>query len=320
MCRPGIDDLLEGSSLVDELHVARASGIMGPKFAAAKVRPRRYDTALLLTNSFSTALTVRIAGIPRRIGYDRDARGLLLTDRMDAPRRADGSWAAIPAVEYYWNLAERFLLGPAGYAAPRGCMVLGISPSQREAGRAVLERGGVAPGAAYAVLNPGANDAAKRWPTERFAAVADHLAGRHGFTVLINGSPGEADLAREIAGACRVARPVRLPEIGITLGSLKAVVSGARVLVTNDTGPRHIAAALGVPLVSLFGPTDYRWAPIPTRPGAPEEVIVADPTLPAEEYANDHPERCRMDRIGVERVVAGVDRVLGVMEGGRAGE
>src|SRR5262245_57469670 len=80
LCRPGIDQLLAGTSFFDELHVERASGVFGPKFVAAKLRPRRYDTALLLTNSFSTALTVRIAGIPRRIGYDRDARGLLLTD------------------------------------------------------------------------------------------------------------------------------------------------------------------------------------------------------------------------------------------------
>ena len=75
LVRPGIDEVLSGAGFFDEVHVARASGVMGPKFAAAKVRPRRYDAALLFTNSFSSALTVRLAGIGRRIGYDRDARG-----------------------------------------------------------------------------------------------------------------------------------------------------------------------------------------------------------------------------------------------------
>src|ERR1043165_5228089 len=86
LVRPGIDQVLAGTNFFDEVHVEAAAGVMGPKHAAAKVRPRRYDTALLFTNSFSTALIVRVAGIPRRIGYARDARSLLLTDRLLAPR------------------------------------------------------------------------------------------------------------------------------------------------------------------------------------------------------------------------------------------
>src|SRR5690349_1107621 len=82
LVRPGMDELLAGTDFFDEVHVERAGGVMGPKFAAAKLRPRRYDAALLLTNSFSTALIARIAGVPRRVGYNRDARGLLLTDRL----------------------------------------------------------------------------------------------------------------------------------------------------------------------------------------------------------------------------------------------
>jgi ADP-heptose:LPS heptosyltransferase len=100
---------------------------------------------------------------------------------------------------------------------------------------------------------------------------------------------------------------VELPRLGISLGTLKALVKRSGLMVTNDTGPRHIAAAFGVPLVSLFGPTDYRWTVIPAR----EEVISADPTLPETELAEDHPERCRIDRIGLERVVEGIERALG---------
>ena len=92
LARPGIDQVLSGLEFFDEVHVERAAGVMGPKRVAAMLRPRRYDSALLLTNSFSTALTARLAFIPRRIGYARDGRCLLLTHRLAAPKRADGRW------------------------------------------------------------------------------------------------------------------------------------------------------------------------------------------------------------------------------------
>jgi len=105
-----------------------------------------------------------------------------------------------------------------------------------------------------------------------------------------------------------------LPGLGVTLGSLKALVRRCAVMVTNDTGPRHIAAALNVPTVALFGPTDPRWTTLP--PGTPEVRIVADPTLPDDEVADDHPERCRIDRIEIGRVIDAVERAL---EMGRRG-
>ena len=127
--------------------------------------------------------------------------------------------------------------------------------------------------------------------------------------VLLNGSPGEIDLLESIAGAAAT-NPVVLPSLGTTLGSLKPIVQRAGLMVTNDTGPRHIAAAFGVPMVTLFGPTDHRWTSIPTRPEGPEAILLADPTLPAGEAANDHPERCRVDRITLERVLGAVDSLL----------
>ncbi|MEL6312167.1 MAG: glycosyltransferase family 9 protein, partial [Pseudomonadota bacterium] len=165
-------------------------------------------------------------------------------------------------------------------------------------------------GERFAILNPGGNNPAKRWPAERFAALADWLAREKELAVLINGSPVEAELASEIVVAAETT-PVSLPAMGGTLGGLKALVRRAVLMVTNDTGPRHFAAALGTPLVTLFGPTDHRWTTIPTRPEGPEMIVTADPDLPATESANDHPERCRVDRITIERVREAVDRVLG---------
>ncbi|USN99270.1 MAG: glycosyltransferase family 9 protein [Phycisphaeraceae bacterium] len=335
LARPGLDHLLEGlatpegRTVIDEFHTARASGVMGHKYTAAKLRPRRYDTALLLTGSFSTALTVRVAGIPRRVGYDRDARGVLLTRRLRPPRAA-GSWAIVPAVGYYWHAASA-LVDPATSEAlatppldrpdrvktilPEGTLLsLPISDRDEQDAANVRTSAFLDPTTPFAILNPGGNNPAKRWPADRFAALADHLARAHDLTVLVNGSPAEADLCREIAEAAKSARAIPLPDHAHTLGALKVLCRDARLMVTNDTGPRHIAAALGCPLVSLFGPTDARWTSIPVRPlatGEPSErILLADPTLPPDQSANDHPDRCSIGRIAPNDVIAAADALL----------
>ncbi|QYK47995.1 MAG: glycosyltransferase family 9 protein [Phycisphaeraceae bacterium] len=322
LCKPGIDEVLAGLDTHDEIHVARSSGVMGPKFIAAKVRPRRYDTALLLTNSFSTALIARIAGIPRRIGYDRDARGMLLTDRLHAPKRPDGSWAPIPACLYY-HRAACALLGIDGHDAeylPADAQLeLAVTPEQHQAAEEILASAGVEPGGRVALLNPGGNNPAKRWPPDRFARVAERLIEQHGMRVLVNGAPGERDVISTVINDVR--EPLRdrcaaLCDMGVNLGSLKGIVRRSSIMVTNDTGPRHIAGAFGVKLVTLFGPTDHRWTTIPTRPGGEELVLVADPSLPAAELANDHPERCRIERITTDSVIAGLDALLAARDGG----
>lgn len=333
LCRPGIDQLLSGSPLIDELHTFQPHGMMAPKHAAAKVRPRQYDAALLFTNSFSTALIARLAFIPRRIGYDRDTRGMLLTDRLEPPRKPDGSWKLTPAVDYYWNLAAH-LLGQPGVdwsthtladcvsvplALPPGVtMELAETDADRQAAEALLARAQIPTSARLAILNPGGNNPAKRWPPDRFAGLARHLMDRHGMTVLINGSPAEADLCSTIlnqaARSASEGMARSLPDLGITLGALKSLCRRAALMVTNDTGPRHIAAAFGTPLVTLFGPTDPRWTTIPVRTNndmSPREtVLVADRTLPPSESANDHTERCRVDRIGLDAVIAAADGQL----------
>ena len=323
LARPGIDQILAGSGLIDEFHLHHAGGVMGPKFAAAKVRPRRYDTALLLTNSFSTALIARIAGIPRRFGYARDGRSLLLTHRFDVPRR-DGVRDAVPVVTYYWNAAVEMLrsLGCSDVRPiepqriPPGIRLeLAATPQDQSQAETVLAKSGLPSDSRFAILNPGGNNPAKRWPEDRFAALATHLHSRHGLASFLNGSPAELDILSRIRGAT-AAPTFALPELGNTLGSLKAILASGRcrLMVTNDTGPRHIAAAFGVPVVSLFGPTDPRWTTIPTAPGSGgpggERIIVADPTLPETEVSNDHPERCRIDRIELQTVLAAADDLL----------
>jgi heptosyltransferase-2 len=188
----------------------------------------------------------------------------------------------------------------------------------------ILQKNAVPTGHPFAILNPGGNNPAKRWPADRFAQVGAYLstadAAHPAMAILINGSPGEADICDAIAaGISReapAAKVVNLSRSGGTLGSLKSLTRTARLMVTNDTGPRHIAAAFGTPLVSLFGPTDHRWTTIPTRPNGPEYIVVADPTLRRDEVANDHPERCRIEGISVHTVMGAVDQLFGPRDEG----
>jgi heptosyltransferase-2 len=316
LMRPGLEELIEGSGLLDEVHLSRAGGVMGPKRAAAAVRPRRYEAAVLLTNSFSTALAARLAGIPRRVGYDRDLRGVLLTEKIAAPRRADGSWAAVPMVEYYVRLVRECLLGVEGKGGKvegaEAWLELGVTEAQESKSKAILAKAGVVGGVGYAVLNPGGNNPAKRWPAARFAGVARWLWEERGMRSLVNGSPGEADLVREIVERAGIGEKCAgLVDLGMSLGALKGVVRGAGLMVTNDTGPRHLAAAFGVPLVTIFGPTDARWTTIVTRPGGPERVLSAGGVLPEGVLANDVPERCRVEGITEAEVREACGEVLG---------
>lgn len=317
LVRPAVREVLDGLDSVDELHVAHPTGVLGPKRVGFGLRARRYEAALLLTNSFSTALIARVAGIPRRVGYDRDGRGMLLTERLHAPelegsRAGRRRWAPVTAVEYYLRAARAFLGEDDGDASAQAhdC-ALELATSERDEAKAgeLLAGAGIGEGEAYGIVNPGGNDARKRWPADRFGEIAAWLARERGMRVLVNGSPGEAEIVRAVVeGAGEEARAASLVELGVTLAALKAVIRRASLVVTNDTGPRHIAAAFGTPCVALFGPTDPRWTTLPA--GVPEVRVLADPTLGEDEVADEHAERCRMDRIEVGRVMGAIERAM----------
>ncbi len=329
LLRPGVKDLLDGTDFFDEVHVEQRAGMMGPKKAAAKIRPMRYDAALLLTNSFSSALATRLAFIPRRFGYDRDSRGFLLTDRIKPPLRKNtapynvsttdpNAYAPIPACDYYLDLARLLLDDPSLSLGP---LELAVTDEENAIADDLLTRAGLDPeNPNCAILNPGGNNPAKRWPADRFAQLAHHLQIDHSLNILINGSPAESELAQEIiqrahalaeSNATAVSNPERLislPELGMPLRALKPLAQRAKILITNDTGPRHIAAAFGTPVLTLFGPTDRRWTTIPFDK---EIELDADPTLPEEEVTNDHPDRCAVENITFDRVVEATERLLG---------
>ena len=232
---------------------------------AGRLRGGKFDMAVLLPNSFQTALVCKMANIPRIVGYDRDGRGFLLTDRL-LPIRERGKLIPTPILKYYMGLAR--FLGSNDRDLP---MRLFVSDSERREAMETFERAHVDPAIErpYAsrkpplvLLNPGAQfGAAKCWLPTYFAELADRLITELGATVLISAAPRE----RKIVDAVRRAmkhEAVDLLAAGSTLGALKEIVRRCDLMITNDTGPRHIAAAFDVPVVTIFGPTHPEWTEI----------------------------------------------------------
>ena len=276
---PGLDTLLHGNPWLDELIAMSIKGPLGPWRGARRLRPARPDAVLLLPNSLRAALTARLTGARFRIGYDRDRRGPLLTHRL-APKAHD---QPVPTTVDYAALGS-FATGLEVDPTPQ----LFVTDEERRLADEQLD-GIPTP---FAIINPGASKAMKRWPADRFGAVARGLAD-DGAGVVITGAPSERDLVTDVCEAARGAA-VNLIDRGVTLGSLKGIIKQAALLITNDTGPRHIALALNTPAVVLFGPTDHRW----TSTGrATERLLLAEPFLPEELVADRHETLCRIDRI-----------------------
>ncbi len=226
---------------------------------------RQFDAAILLPNSFRSALDVRLAGIPRRIGYDRDRRGFLLTDRIAPPKPGE-----TPPHErfYYLELLRR--AGILDALPPAEPILLHAGDDARRAGCETFERMGMK--GPVVGVSPGAqNSRAKQWLPERFAQSAVRVAEALGGSVAIFGSAPERELCRAIAEAVRRAGVQVLSLAGeTTLAQFIDLAAACRVFLTNDAGAMHLASALGVPTVAVFGPTDF----VATAPGGPISRIV----------------------------------------------
>lgn len=237
---PGID------SIITFDRQGKHHGVAGRLRLAAELRRHAFDLAIILPNSFDSALVPWLARIPARIGKCSDGRTLLLSGRYNAAK-------GVPRcheVEYYLNLIRYF--GITGNQTP---LHLFVTKEEVNSASALLEEHGIKPDDFILGINPGASyGSAKRWYPDRFAQVALRLADHWSAKVVIFGGPGEtaisADIDHRLEGtALNLAGKTSVRE-------LMALIKRCNFFITNDSGPMHIAAAFGVPLVAIFGSTD----------------------------------------------------------------
>jgi heptosyltransferase-2 len=254
LARPGVAELYQGQPFADRLVVfesaGKHSGVLGRERLARELRAEGFELAVLLQNAFDAAWIAWRAGIPKRVGYARDARSLLLTQAIGVPR-AD----RIPPHESYYYLE---LLRRAGWLKelPRvDRTALRVDTAARGRAEETLLRAGARRGAHRIAIAPGAQfGSAKCWPPDRFAEVADRLAEETDADVIVFGTAVEKGIAERIAAKMQL-RPMILA--GITkLADLPALLAVCHLFIGNDSGAMHVAAAVGLPVVAIFGPTD----------------------------------------------------------------
>jgi len=309
--RPAALETLGSTDWADDTLIAVPrvrSRTIGLLQVGGALRGGRFDLAVLLTNSFRTALLARLAGIGRIVGYSRDARGPLLTDRLHPPRDDGGRLTPVPAIDYYAELA-----GALGAAVDSRRMSLPVAAADEKAADDLLDSIGAGGGDPVVMLNPGASGGtSKMWDHGRFARAADMLIQRRGARIIIHAAPGEQAVARAVGEEMENDPAVNFGERTATLGMFKSLLKRADLLITNDTGARHVAAAMGTRVVTVFGSTDPDWA----RTDHPLECIVrADvPCSPCRKKLCSQPagpkyHQC-MEKITPEKVVAAAQRLL----------
>lgn len=255
LVRENLVELVEGLPYVDEVVPMLKKGKGASAFRLAKrLSKLKYDTAVLLPNSFRSAALTSMSGIPRRIGYERDGRGVLLTDKL-IPRRSGRRFIPVPTLDYYLSIVH--YLGGHAY---EGDHVMEVATRPEDDQRAAGLLAG-AKGRPVVLLNPGAQKEFKRWPAERFAQLAARCSNELGCAVAVTGSPDERGVLARVTGAATTTI-IDLPKAGMNVRLLKSVTKHAALMVTNDTGPRHLAAACDTPVVTLFGPTTPEWTEI----------------------------------------------------------
>jgi heptosyltransferase II len=305
LARPWVADLYNGQGYVNGVIVydrdGQHRGFRGRERLAAELRREKCDVAVLFQNAFEAAWLAWRARIPERIGYARDGRSLLLTRAIRVPRKGE-----IPAHESYYYL---HLLRRAGWLADWpavGRISLRILPEARRAAEQTLARAGSRPGTTRIALAPGAAyGSAKCWLPDRYAALADSLISDFGADVILFGAPQEREMAERIVRAMRQ-RALNLA--GAThIGDLPALLASCGLFVGNDSGAMHVAGAVGLPVVGIFGPTD----PEGTAPVTPRFTLVREPVSCSPCFLRHCPidHRC-MTGVSVERVVAAAQEWL----------
>ncbi len=307
LVRPVIGELFVGRPgayrVVTYDYQGAHEGWRGMLTLARSLRRERYDLAVLFQNAFGAALLSVLAGIALRYGYATDGRRVLLTHPVACPDPG----RALHQVRYYLDM-----LRPLVREAPAPAPVLYVSPEEETMANRLLQEHGVRVADVLIGVNPGSvYGGAKRWLAERFAEVADRLVvdvrrrSPSPVRCLIVGGPGEQALGEAIAR--RMLSNAVVLSGHTSLRVLKAVLKRCCLFVTNDTGPMHMANALGVPVVAVFGSTD----PMATAPYNGLASVVRNPVdcspCLLRECPIDH--RC-MTSVSADQVVRAAQGVL----------
>lgn len=304
---PNVDALMAGGDWMDEVvhwPVRGDRNDMGANWRLMRrLRSAAYDLAVLLPNSFRAGMMAMLSGAGRRLGYARDGRSVLLTDRLTRPDEK-GSAGPYPICDHYGRIAEAL-----GCPWPGDSLELFTTAECDGSVEQRLVAAELDGGGPLVVISPGASfGSSKLWVPERFAGVADSLFQSHGAKVVITFGPGEKELATSIADHMESPGHV-FDDPPLSLGELKSLIRRSALLIGTDSGPRHIAKAFGVSVVTLFGPTHQSWTD--TEYAAERKLSIPVDCGPCQQKVCPLGHRKCMEGITVERVLDACRDLLG---------
>lgn len=295
LARPWVAELYQGQPYVDRViaFTAPSHSPIAVDRTAKDLRAQQFDCALLLQNAFSAAWLAWRAGIRQRIGYARNSRSILLTKPVAVPKCGE-----IPPHEAYYYLALLHRVGWLDAIPTVTQIALKVTGEASQLAEMRLREAGLASAKRRIAIAPGAAfGSAKCWPAERFAAVADALVDDFGADVILFGSNSEIKICCQITESMRH-RAVTLAG-QTSIGELPAIFSRCHLFLGNDSGAMHVAAAVGLPVVAVFGSTDPDGtAPVTAYKRIVQHKVACSPCF-LRECPIDH--RC-MERVPVREV------------------
>jgi len=271
LVNPGTQSMVAENPHLDEVLVVERSRspLRQIRFALA-LRRRRFDLVIDLTDADRSAILNRITGAPIRVGFNREGRwrGRLYTHVVPVQRQP------IPMVRQHLMALETL-----GIQVAESPPVLRVRPEDEAAANAALGRVGIARDEPFVAMHPGARWWFKGWPAERFAGLIEYVQGKLGVKVVLLGGNQDREVAEAILRQIEAGGRSLVDQLGLL--ELAALLGRAVLFVGNDNGPMHIAAAMGTPVVGLFGPSDPRvWGPVGEGHGIVYKGIDCRPCFP----------------------------------------
>lgn len=296
---PRVAEVLEDNPNLDEIIIydekGRDKGIFGKLSLVSQLKNKHFDTAFILRRSLTRTMMLVLSKIPNRIGYDNPKSGFLLTKKIKPSK------LPMHKVDYFLNLA--YSIGIKGAVSD---YTLSIKEDDECYIDNFLKAEGMRQGDILVGINPGANWPLKRWPYKNFASLISALDKRYNAKIIITGSKGDIELADKIISLSGIKPIVACGKT--TIKQLAALFRRVRFVISNDSGPMHIAASQKTPIIALFGPT----SPKLTGPyGTGRSIIIRkdiDCDVPC--YNLNCPENHCMKSITVEDVLDAVGKIL----------
>jgi len=267
MVQPRMDDLLKGNPHIDEVIVydknKKQKGIFNNISFIRQLRSKRFDTALILHTTKRINLICFLTGIPKRIGYARGKADFLLTDKIAYTKKLGEKHEAEYSLDIlrYLGIEPEFLL-PFIY----------VQRDDEKKADILLKSLDIGRGEKFVVLHPGASCVSKMWPLENFAKTGDMLIEDLKIKVMINLAPDQAALGEKVRGMMNN-KPVFFCAPA-TLGVLAALFKKASLVISNDSGPVHVASGVGTPVISIFGRNQKGLSPVRWRPLGDKAIAI----------------------------------------------